>query len=166
LGSRPSLLGISENPSHGGAQDGAPDQMAISEQCPRSLQDGRYDKCRKEAQWGDRDNGSDGGSSAGVRALSINFFEDGSDSSSDLPDERQMTWVMQWDQKEFKSLYDFGSTRRPPPEISENTDLSGEKDKWRKPLECGGWSVFGYADPSWSESHEFDRLARTIRTWI
>jgi hypothetical protein len=32
-----------------------------------------------------------------------------------------------------------------------------EKDK---PLECGGWSVFGHAS---SESHEFDRLARTIQ---
>jgi hypothetical protein len=155
-------VGISENTSHRDAHDGAPDQMAISRQCPRSLQDLiDMTSAAKEAQWGDRDNASDGGSSAGVRAMGINFFEDDSDSSSDLPEDDSDDLGDAVDSKNSKGLYNsyFGDTRRPAIEISENADLSGRKSSDRKfPNPVVGPS----SDMLTSVvrvSHEFDRLA-------
>jgi hypothetical protein len=155
-------VGISENPSQGGAQDGAPDQMAISRQCPRSLQDLiDMTSAAKEAQWGDRDNDSDGGSSAGVRALGINFFEDDSDSSSDLPDDDYDDLGDAMGPKNSKGLYDsyFGDTRRPTTETSENTDLSGRKTGDRKASNPVVGPSSDMLTPVVRVSHEFDRLA-------
>jgi hypothetical protein len=152
-------VGISDNTSHSGAQDG---QMAISRQCPRSLQDLiDMTSASKEAQWGDRDNGSDGGSSSGVRAVGINFFEDDSDSSSDLPDDDYDDLGDAMGPKNSKGLYDsyFGDTRRPTTELSENADSSGRKTSDRKPSNTVVGPSSDMLTPVVRVSHEFDRLA-------
>jgi hypothetical protein len=155
-------VGISENTSHRGAQDGTPGQMTISRQCPRSLQDLiDMTSAAKEAQWGDRDNGSEGGSSADVRALGINFFEDDSDSSSDLPEDDYDDLGDAIDSKNPKGLYDsyFGDTRRPATETSENADLSGRKPSDRKSSNLVVGPSSDMLTPVVRVSHEFDRLA-------
>lgn len=154
-------VGIAENTRHHGAQEGAPDQMAMSRQCPRSLQDLiDMTSAAKEAQWGDRDNGSEGGSSADVRALGINFFEDDSDSSSDLPEDDYDDLGDAMGPKNSKGLYDsyFGDTRRPTTETSENADLSGRKSERKLSNPVVGPSS-DMLTPVVRVSHEFDRLA-------
>jgi hypothetical protein len=154
----PSLLaaGNSEN------QDGAADQMTTSRQCPRSLQDLiDMTTAAKEAQWGEQEKYSEGGSTAGVLAMGINFFEDDSDSSSDLPDDEFDDLGDAVDSKYSKGLYDsyFGDARRPGTDVGENSDHSERKSSDRRiSSEVVGPSS-DTLTPVVRVSHEFDRLA-------
>jgi hypothetical protein len=115
----------------------------------------------KEAQWGDRDNGSEGGSSTGVRAVGINFFEDDSDSSSDLPEDESDDLGDVMDSKNSKGLYDsyFGDMRRPSTETSENADLSGRKSSDKRSSNPVVGPSSDMLTPVVRVSHKFDRLA-------
>lgn len=86
-------------------------KLPLARDCPRSLKDlMEMTTAAKEAQWGE-ENDSDV-SSAGLRALGENFFEGGSDASSDSEDD---LLVEDSSTDAPKDLYDsyFGSSNRP-----------------------------------------------------
>jgi hypothetical protein len=143
------------------SQDGAGGGQATSKTCPRSLQDLiDMTSAAKEAQWGEQENDSEGGSSNNGRILGDNFFDDDSESSSEQPEDVSEDLGEGVDSKNKKALYEsyFGDVRG----ATETGESAGESERKLSDRKTSNHVVGPSSDtlaPVVQVSHEFDRIA-------